>query len=217
MSGARRVKGRHARPASAAPAVRAATAEPPVRAATGTATRAAVRRARTALAEVAWSSPRRPKVIAGGAVLATAVTGAVAAVIIRGPATPAAVPKATAANVLAGRPVPAPAAAQQPRSSRSARRGDQTALAYYARRDPAHAAHVIEVIWTGPMLRVYTDLPASQADSKTAIALCETAAAYAQDHDRLPSVFVHAGKEAGYPVLANKMNTHDDCRLGRVP
>jgi hypothetical protein len=162
------------------------------------------------------SSSRRTKTALAGAVcLTTALTASAAAFLTLFPVRSG--PKVAAVNVLAARPAPAPAALVPPRSSRAARRGDQTALTFYEQRDPAHAAHVTEVIWTGPMLRVYTDLPASDADSRTAIALCETAEAYAQDHGRLPAVFVHADRQAGYPVLANKMGTHDDCKLGRVP
>ena len=126
---------------------------------------------------------------------------------------PGAAPKAVAVNVVARRPVPAAPS----RPARSARRGDQAALAFFARRDPARARHVGQVVWTGEMLRVYTDLPASEADSRTAVALCETAVAYAEAQNRIPAVFVHANRAAGYPVLANKMDTRDDCRLGRVP
>jgi hypothetical protein len=126
---------------------------------------------------------------------------------------PRGVPRAAVVTV--ARPAPAPVTRSHER--RPARPGDPAALAYYARRDPAHAGHVAEVVWTGPMLRVYTDLPASAADSRTAIALCETAAAYAEEQDRPPAVFVHADRAAGYPVLANKMNAGDDCRLDRVP
>jgi hypothetical protein len=124
-------------------------------------------------------------------------------------------PRAATVNVLGGRAAPAHAAPVQP--AHPAKGGDQAALAYYTAHDPMRSAHVTEVVWTGPMLRVYTDLPAADADSKTAIALCETAAAYLTQHDRIPVVFVHADKAAGYPVLANKMDTRDDCRLGRVP
>jgi hypothetical protein len=95
--------------------------------------------------------------------------------------------------------------------------GDEAALAYYQVKDQADAAHVSKILWTGPMLRVYTDLPGSDGDSKTAIALCETAAAYLEGRGQTPVVFVHAGRVAGYPVLANKMDAQDDCRLNRVP
>ncbi|MGH3382084.1 MAG: hypothetical protein ACRDP6_45895 [Actinoallomurus sp.] len=179
----------------------------------------AMRRVTAALAGAgarSRSSSRRTKATLASAVcLAVGLTASVAAFLTLVPAQSA--PKATAVNVLAARPAPAPAALAPSRSSRAARRGDQAALTFYEQHDPARAAHVTEVIWTGPMLRVYTDLPASDADSKTAIALCETAEAYARDRGRLPAVFVHADRQAGYPVLANKMGAHDDCKLGRVP
>ncbi len=119
-------------------------------------------------------------------------------------------PKVAAVNVLTSRPAPtAPV--------RPARDGDQGALAFYQNHDPVRAEHVTEAIWTGPMLRVYTNLPAAEADSRTAIALCETAAAYVSGQGRIPVVFVHADRAAGYQVLANKLDERDDCRLDRVP
>jgi hypothetical protein len=205
VSGALRARGRHARPAPEEPSAAEAVA--------------AVRRARSALAGTVTalrSSSRRTKATVGGvACLAVALTASVSAFLTLVPAESA--PKAAVVNVLAARPAPAPAALVPSRPSRSERRGDQAALTFYEQRDPAHAAHVTEVTWTGPMLRVYTDLPASDADSRTAIALCETAEEYASERGRLPAVFVHADRQAGYPVLANKMGTHDDCKLGRVP
>jgi hypothetical protein len=124
-------------------------------------------------------------------------------------------PRAATVNVLGQGPAPAPPAVVSARAPRNA--GDQAAVAYYQDKDAANARHVSEIVWTGPMLRVYTDLPASDADSKTAIALCETAAAYLQGRGSVPVVFVHANKSAGYPVLANKMDGRDDCRLNSVP
>ena len=216
------VTGRWARAASAAREAETASAVREAGATTGFAqvkVASAVRRVKAALAgavATSRSSSRRTKATVASAVcLAVGLTASVAAFLTLVPAQSA--PKATAVNVLAARPAPAPAALAPSRSSRAARRGDQAALTFYEQHDPARAAHVTEVIWTGPMLRVYTDLPASDADSKTAIALCETAEAYARDRDRLPAVFVHADRQAGYPVLANKMGAHDDCELGRVP
>jgi hypothetical protein len=164
-------------------------------------------------------SPRRTRVaVAGGAGLFMALTGAVVALVTlvpRDTRRPEAAPRAAAADVLGGRSAQAPVARSRP--ARPARPGDQAALAFYEQQDPVRAEHVTEAIWTGPMLRVYTDLPASEANSRTAIALCETAAAYAEGRGHLPQVFVHADRAAGYPVLANKMNDRDDCRLDRVP
>jgi hypothetical protein len=94
---------------------------------------------------------------------------------------------------------------------------DEAALAYYRLTGKAVAAHVREAIWTTPILRVYTDLPASAANSPAAIALCRTGAAYLESGGRAPVVFVHARERDGYPVLANKTDSTDDCRLNIVP
>lgn len=164
----------------------------------GAATTAAVRRPSLAVVGAAGL----------GLTLATALMVCAALV----PGGSGAAPRAATVNVLGGRAAPAPV-----RQARPPKGGDQSALAFYAAHDPTRSAHVTEVVWTGPMLRVYTDLPAADAGSRTAIALCETAAAYLTRHDRVPVVFVHADKAAGYPVLANKMDGRDDCHLGRVP
>ncbi|GAB3967570.1 hypothetical protein GCM10029978_035150 [Actinoallomurus acanthiterrae] len=103
----------------------------------------------------------------------------------------------------------APASGDDPR--------DEAALAYYRAKGGAVAAHVRQVIWTAPILRVYTDLPGSDANAPVALDLCRIAAAYLESRDRAPVVFIHAGQSDGYPVLANKMDSGDDCRLSSVP
>jgi hypothetical protein len=157
---------------------------------------------------------RRPSLaLVGAAGLGLRLATALLAFAALVPGGSGAAPRAATVDVLGGRAAPAHAAPARP--ARPARPGDQEALAYYAAHDPMRSAHVTEVLWTGPMLRVYTDLPAADAGSKTAMALCETA--YLTQRDRIPVVFVHADKAAGYSVLANKMDARDDCRLGRVP
>ncbi|GAA4628949.1 hypothetical protein GCM10023196_047510 [Actinoallomurus vinaceus] len=94
---------------------------------------------------------------------------------------------------------------------------DEAALAYYRAKGGAVAAHVRQVIWTAPILRVYTDLPGSDANAPDALALCRVAAAYLESRDRAPVVFVHARENDGYPVIANKMDSGDGCRLASVP
>jgi hypothetical protein len=161
------------------------------------------------------SAARRACVLLGGAaglvlvvVLAVVLTSAfshrrpdrpVVDVMRPARATPAAAPSTTPT-------VPAPDDAR-----------DAAAVAYYRSTAPAVAAHVREVMWTSPILRVYTDLPGTEANSPTALALCRTGAAYLERQGRAPVVFVHARERDGYPVLANKMDSKDDCRLGRVP
>jgi hypothetical protein len=149
---------------------------------------------------------RRQQVVVGGvAGLGLAMT--VAIVAGSGGA-----PRAVAGNVPVGRALPSTVS-----RSRVGHGADQSALAYYWAKDPISARHVRNILWTGPMLRVYTDLPATDANSRMAIALCQTAATYLAGDGREPMVFVHANRNAGYPVLANKMNAGDDCRLNVVP
>jgi hypothetical protein len=112
-------------------------------------------------------------------------------------------------------PAPVISAPTVPLSRDDAR--DEAALAYYRLTGRAVAAHVREAIWTAPILRVYTDLPASAANSPAATALCRTGAAYLDSRGRAPVVFVHARERDGYPVLANKTDSADDCRLSSVP
>ena len=164
-------------------------------------------------------SRRSHLALAGGAGLAVTMAAALIAFAALVPTGSGGPQRAAAVNVVGGKPAApmAPVAEAPPRPAPATRGGDRAVLTYFEDRDPLRAAHVTEAVWTGPMLRVYTDLPAGDADSKTAVALCETAAAYLTARDRTPKVFVHADRDAGYPVLANKMDARDDCRLARVP
>jgi hypothetical protein len=114
-----------------------------------------------------------------------------------------------------GRSAGTPAVVRRPAPGDAA--ADQVALAYLRDADRRGAAHVKKVIWTPPILRVYTDLPGSAANSRTALLLCATGAAFLDARGRAPIVFVHARERDGYPVVANKMDEDDDCRLNRVP
>ncbi|MCO5970550.1 hypothetical protein [Actinoallomurus soli] len=144
--------------------------------------------------------------------------GATGLVLVAVVLTPSAPHRRPGRPVVEGeRPTPAaPSAAPTVPAGRDDAR-DTAAVAYYRSADPRAAGHVREVIWTAPILRVYTDLPATDANSPDALALCRTGAAYLEVRGRAPVVFVHARERDGYPVLANKMDLKDDCRLGRVP
>lgn len=120
-------------------------------------------------------------------------------------------PPATASSP--GTPAPVWRPVREPRDALA----DQAALDYLRASDRPVAAHVRKVIWTAPILRVYTDLPGTAANSRTARRLCAVAAAYLNGIGRSPIVFVHARERDGYPVLANKMDENDDCRLNAVP
>ncbi|WP_433173810.1 hypothetical protein [Actinoallomurus sp. CA-150999] len=138
-------------------------------------------------------------------------------VVVLTPGSPPRRPGRPAVEV--GRPRPATATPSATPTAPAARDDarDEAALAYYRAKGGAVAAHVRQVIWTAPILRVYTDLPASDANAPAATALCRIAASYLESRDRAPVVFVHARQSDGYPVLANKMDSGDDCRLGSVP
>jgi hypothetical protein len=116
-------------------------------------------------------------------------------------------PDETTVNAASGRPTETPLPISR----------HEAALAFIRGRDVAGATHVRRIVWSGPMLRVYTDLPKSAANSRTATALCHATAAYLTSQDRNPDVFVHARSGDGYQVLANKTNSRDDCRLNGVP
>lgn len=126
-------------------------------------------------------------------------------------------PGRTTVDMVARPPVGATPTPVRPMSVTREDAHDAAAVAYYQARDRAAAVHVREVIWTPPILRVYTDLPGSEVNSRIAIALCRTAAVYLEGRGRAPVVFVHARGRDGYPVLANKMDSADGCRLGPVP
>ncbi len=116
-----------------------------------------------------------------------------------------------------GPPAGTRAAVRRPPREPGDAAADQAALAYLRGADRRDAARVKKVIWTPSILRVYTDLPGSAANSRTALRLCATAAAYLDARGRAPVVFVHARERDGYPVVANKTDEDDDCRLNRVP
>lgn len=96
---------------------------------------------------------------------------------------------------------------------------DEKATAYFRSRwKDGTAKRVRDIRTTGRYLRIYTDLPESASDSKTAITLCERGLEYlAEQGERNPVVFVqakHGGN--GNPVLANILGPDDDdCRVTR--
>ncbi|GIH26859.1 hypothetical protein Aph01nite_51690 [Acrocarpospora phusangensis] len=75
---------------------------------------------------------------------------------------------------------------------------------------------VTDIRTTGRYLRIYTNLPESANNSKTALRLCERGLLYlASTGERDPVVFVQAEfGENGNPVLANILGRDDrDCRV----
>ncbi|GAA0976741.1 hypothetical protein GCM10009555_036780 [Acrocarpospora macrocephala] len=92
-----------------------------------------------------------------------------------------------------------------------------SAVAYFNNRwaDKTNG-RVTDIRATGRYLRIYTDLPESANNSKTALRLCERGLLYlASIGERNPVVFVQAQfGENGNPVLANILGPDDtDCRV----
>ncbi|GAA1020250.1 hypothetical protein Aple_078970 [Acrocarpospora pleiomorpha] len=92
-----------------------------------------------------------------------------------------------------------------------------SAVAYFNNRwaDKTNG-RVTDIRATGRYLRIYTDLPESANNSKTALRLCERGLLYlASIGERDPVVFVQAQfGENGNPVLANILGPDDtDCRV----
>ncbi|MFD0665106.1 hypothetical protein [Thermocatellispora tengchongensis] len=121
-----------------------------------------------------------------------------------------------------GEPEPgATPAPEEPRTAASARseHTDLEALAYFAESGGKSFARVTDIRTVGGYLRVYTDLPASAADSRQAIELCERGLRYLTEERGTadPVVFVQARSgQNGNPVLANVLGAgDDDCRLTR--
>ncbi|ACY97341.1 hypothetical protein Tcur_1767 [Thermomonospora curvata DSM 43183] len=96
------------------------------------------------------------------------------------------------------------------------------AKAFLQAKDPERkvSRHVEDVRRSGSYLRVYTDLKERDANSRSAISLCEWTVEYLRRHlgELEPVVFVHAGEsDNGHVVLANKQSADDDCRVGKTP
>jgi hypothetical protein len=94
---------------------------------------------------------------------------------------------------------------------------DTTATAYFVSRWKDHAAtRVKDIRTTGRYLRIYTNLPEGDRNSKDAITLCKRGLEYLSERGVAnPVVFVQAKFGGnGNPVLANVLGPDDsDCRV----
>jgi hypothetical protein len=95
------------------------------------------------------------------------------------------------------------------------------AMSFLKEKDPDKkiTGHVKEVVQSGDFLRVYTDLPEGDENSKQAISLCEWTTEYLRNlrGEKAPVVFVHAKTTGnGNVVLANKQGEKDDCAVGET-
>ena len=130
----------------------------------------------------------------------------------------------TAGRSAAVKPSSSRAKSPPPRVAASVRGGaldnsddEPDAVAFYREKDPRDKVtkHVKEVRWSGPYLRVYTDLAEKDAGSKVALDLCKWTSEYLADRrgDQNPVVFVHAKKsDNGNVVLVSKLSAEDACR-----
>lgn len=161
---------------------------------------------------------RRKLVAAAGGTVSAVVAVTAAALILPGAAGPG---KATSAEASAR--TAAPAAVASPAADGTGvpvdADEDAQAVGYLKAQDPKEKVvkHVREVRKSGAYLRIYTDLPEEDENSRSAISLCEWATDYLKSTrgDDEPIVFVHAKKSGnGHVVLANKDSAKDNCRVG---
>lgn len=157
----------------------------------------------------------RRKIVVVGTGTASVLLGVVAVVGLSA-ARPAKAPTAVVAGLTdRARPV---AGATPTRTAEDVDVAPQ-AVSFFNAKDTGDtvAKHVKDVVQSGSFLRVYTDLPEGDENSRSAISLCEWTAEFLEHlHDeRDPIVFVHAKRSGnGNVVLANKQSAKDDCEVG---
>jgi hypothetical protein len=152
-------------------------------------------------------------IAAGGGVGALALVGAVVTVTLPtggGHAAPAghrvarpATPAANATQVPAG-PVVVDDTAD-----------GTAAVGYFTAKDTKVAGHVQRVSRDGQFFRVYTDYPEKDANSKSAISLCDWTSEFLKNQgDPNTFVFIHGtSSDNGSVVLANKVSPTDSCKV----
>ncbi|WP_222721077.1 hypothetical protein, partial [Actinomadura sp. HBU206391] len=120
---------------------------------------------------------------------------------------------------------PAPSGSASPSATASDSDSDSDmapqAMSFLREKDPDEkiTGHIKELVQSGDFLRVYTDLPEGDENSKSAISLCEWTTEYLKDlrGEKAPVVFVHAkASDNGNVVLANKQGEKDDCEVGET-
>lgn len=170
--------------------------------------------------EAVLAEHNRRKVVIAGAGTGSALIAALAALLlVPGGGT------GTAGNASAhgSARTAAPVAAASPEAASAAPLADADedpqAVGYLRQKDPEDKVvkHVQDVRNSGSYLRIYTDLPEDDENSKSAISLCEWAIDYLKTArgESDPRVFVHAKKsDNGNVVLANKDSAKDNCRVG---
>ncbi|WP_214107562.1 hypothetical protein [Acrocarpospora catenulata] len=173
---------------------------------------------------------RRPRSRVAGIGVGLACLVAGAAVVVVPLLRPDPVPSGTVPAPISGSPAPdgelqIASAGEKPETSDDgdvtaegpSKYTDEVAVAYFNRRWPDKTnGRVTDIRTTGRYLRIYTDLPESAANSRTALRLCERGLLYLDAiGEANPVVFVQAEfGENGNPVLANILGPDDrDCRV----
>ncbi|MGI8333305.1 hypothetical protein ACRYCC_25410 [Actinomadura scrupuli] len=92
---------------------------------------------------------------------------------------------------------------------------DPAAIDYFRSKDAKVAGHVERVSRDGQFLRVYTDYPEEDANSASAISLCDwTSELLKSEGDPATFVFIHGtSTDNGSVVLANKVSPTDSCKV----
>lgn len=163
---------------------------------------------------------RRKLWLAGGGTVSALALAVVTAIGLPGGGGPArTAPAEAAAATRSAAPVNASPAADRVTAADSDE--DLQAIDYLKRQDPGEKVvkHVEEVRQSGDFLRVYTDLPEEDENSKTAVSLCEWSSDYLKStrSDKDPIVFIHAKEsDNGHVVLANKDSAKDNCKVGET-
>jgi hypothetical protein len=95
---------------------------------------------------------------------------------------------------------------------------DTAAVDYFKSKDGKVAGHVQRVSRDGQFFRVYTNYPEQDANSKSAISLCDWTSAFLKSRgDTDTFVFIHGtSSDNGSVVLANKVTPTDSCKVGET-
>jgi hypothetical protein len=88
-------------------------------------------------------------------------------------------------------------------------------VGYFKTKDTKVAGHVQRVSRDGQFFRVYTDYPEEDANSTSAISLCDWTSGFLKGQgDTGTVVFVHGtSSDNGSVVLANKVSPTDSCKV----
>jgi hypothetical protein len=156
---------------------------------------------------------RRQLIVAGSGLGALALVGVVVTVTLSAGSGHSAAAKGTVKRQVVGPATPAANSSQVPASEAAA--DDTAVVTYFKAKDTKIADHVQRVSRDGQFFRVYTNYPEADANSTSAISLCDWTSQYLKDQgDSNTFVFVHGtSSDNGSVVLANKVSPTDSCKV----